>query len=217
MTTLREQTDARMAKTRQVKPEFMKTIDDLMADAKAFEGGDDAVPVGERAPDFELPDARGETVSLSGLLEAGPVIVMFYRGSWCPYCNLQLRAMQERLADIHALGAQLVAISPQVPDESLSQVERDALEFVVLSDQDAEVAARYGVAWKIPDVIVEHMRNDRKMDLADVNNGNGSVLPIPATFVVGTDGGVAWRHADVDYRTRPEPSEVLAALQVLVG
>lgn len=213
MKSLQQQTNAQIEKTRLAKPEFMQAIDDLMATARKFEEGGAAIAIGQRAPDFELPDARGEAVSLSGLRAKGPVVVTFYRGSWCPYCNLQLRALQARLTDIRALGADLVAISPQKPDESLTQTERDALEFTVLSDQDARVAAQYGVAWEVPKLILEHMRKDRNLDLAEINNGNGSVLPIPATFVLGPDGVVAWRYVDVDYRTRAEPEDVVAALR----
>jgi peroxiredoxin len=216
MKSLQQQTDDQIARTRQAKPEFMQAVDDLMATARKFEEGGAAIAIGQRAPDFELPDALGEAVALSCLCAKGPVVVSFYRGSWCPYCNLELRALQTRLGDIRALGADLVAISPQKPDESLTQTERDALEFTVLSDQDARVAAQYGVAWEVPELILEHMRKDRNLDLAEINNGSGRVLPIPATFVLGRDGVVAWRYVDVDYRTRAEPEDVVAALRNLI-
>jgi peroxiredoxin len=128
---------------------------------------------------------------------------------------LQLRALQARLADIHTLGAQLVAISPQVPDGSMTKDEMHDLEFLVLSDQDAKVASQYGVAWQVPEFLAEHMRVDRKLDLEAINNGNGSVLPIPATFVIGQDGVVTWRYVDVDYRTRSEPEDIIQALKLL--
>ncbi|WFB36840.1 peroxiredoxin-like family protein [Kiritimatiellota bacterium B12222] len=216
MNTLREQTDAQIEKTRQAKPELMRGIDEIMERAGQIEQGRDARTVGEQAPDFELPDTRGLKVSLSELLRAGPVVVTFYRGGWCPYCNLQLRALQGRLEELQGWGAQLVAISPEVPDGSLTKAEREALGFIVLSDQDARVAARYGVAWEVPETILAHMRTDRNLDLADINNGNGSVLPIPATFVISGAGEVVWRYVDVDYRKRAEPSEVIAAVAALV-
>jgi peroxiredoxin len=128
---------------------------------------------------------------------------------------LQLRALQARLADIHTLGAQLVAISPQVPDGSMTKDEMHDLEFLVLSDQDAKVASQYGVAWQVPEFLAEHMRVDRKLDLEAINNGNGSVLPIPATFVIGQNGVVTWRYVDVDYRTRSEPEDIIQTLKLL--
>lgn len=147
MTSLKQQTEAKVAAGRQANPDFMKGIDEVIAEAKAFQQGGDALAVGQRVPAFELPDAEGNLVSSADLLAKGPLVVTFYRGSWCPYCNLQLRALQARLADINALGAQLVAISPQVPDGSLSKNEISEMDFIVLSDQNAKVAAEYGVAW----------------------------------------------------------------------
>ncbi|GGB59187.1 hypothetical protein GCM10011607_19780 [Shewanella inventionis] len=143
-------------------------------------------------------------------------MVTFYRGSWCPYCNLQLRALQARLSDINALDAQLVAISPQIPDGTMTQDEISNMDFEVLSDQDAKVAALFGVAWQVPAFLSEHMRVDRKLDLDAINNGNGTILPIPATFVVDRAGKVVWRFVDVDYRTRAEPNDIIDAIRTQV-
>ncbi|WP_405248108.1 peroxiredoxin-like family protein [Cellulophaga sp. Asnod2-G02] len=215
MKKLREQTDAKIAAGRKNNPEFMKGVDAIIKKEKEFQQGKNALKIGEKAPNFELPNPEGKTISLATLLDKGPVVVTFYRGSWCPYCNLQLRALQASLADIHALGATLVAISPEVPDESMSTNEINSLGFSVLTDQDATVASHYGVAWEVPAFLIEHMEVDRKLDLKKINNGNGSILPIPATFVVGTDGLVQWSYVDVDYRTRAEPEEILEALRKL--
>lgn len=215
MTSLKQQTIAKVAAGRQANPGFMKEVDEIIAKAKVFQQGSEALDLGETATSFVLPNQHGKSISLDDLLKNGPVVVTFYRGSWCPYCNLQLRALQARLGDIHALGAQLVAISPQVPDESLTKDEICAMEFYVLSDQNATVAAQYGVAWQVPEFLSEHMRVDRKLDLDVINNGNGSILPIPATFVIGRDGIVKWRFVDVDYRTRSEPDDIIEALKCL--
>ncbi len=215
MKSLREQTEAKVAMGRKANPDFMKGVDEILEQAKAFRQGADAIGPGRKAPDFVLPNADGQSVSLADLLEQGPVVLTFYRGSWCPYCNLQLNALQARLGEIHAMGARLAAISPQVPDGSMTPEELQALEFPVLSDQDAKVAAEYGVAWSVPEFLLEHMRVDRRLDLDAINNGNGHILPIPATFVIGRDGTVAWRYVDVDYRTRAEPDEILEALRSL--
>jgi peroxiredoxin len=213
MTSLKDKTDAQIEKTRQAKPEFMQAIDDIMITARKFEQGGSAISIGQQAPNFELSNAQGEHVLLSDLLENGPVVVTFYRGDWCPYCNLQLKALHSRLADIHMLGAELIAISPQMPDASVTKTVLNELQFPVLSDQDASVARQYGVAWEVPDLILEHMRKDRNLDLAVINNGNGNVLPIPATFILDRDGIVLWRYVDVDYRTRGEPSDIITALE----
>jgi len=215
MKSLREQTDAKIASGRHANPDFMKGVDDIINEAKAFQQGEDAIKVGQQAPNFELPDPTGKAVGLDSLLKNGPLVVTFYRGNWCPYCNLQLRALQARLSEIHALGASLVAISPQVPDDSMTKDEIYAMDFTVLSDQDAKVAADYGVAWEVPDFLLDHMRVDRQLDLETINNGNGNILPIPATFVLGRDGIVKWSYVDVDYRTRSEPDDIIEALKKL--
>ncbi|MCG1034974.1 peroxiredoxin-like family protein [Polaribacter sargassicola] len=215
MKTLKEQTDAKIAAGRKNNPNFMKGVDDIIAKAKSFQEGKDAIKIGEKAPDFQLPNPKGDSVSLSSLLEKGPLVVTFYRGSWCPYCNLQLRALQAKLSEIHTLGAELVAISPEVPDGSLTKNEINEMDFIVLSDQDAKVASQYGVAWEVPEFLMEHMRVDRNLDLKKINNGNASILPIPATFILGTDGVVKWSYVNVDYRTRSEPEEIIEALKAL--
>jgi len=213
MKTLKKQTDAKIAAGREANPDFMKGVDDIIDKAKAFQQGSDAIKLGQKAPNFELPNFEGKLISLNALLIKGPIILTFYRGSWCPYCNLQLNALQARLEDISAFGATLVAISPEVPDGSMSLDEMNELDFVVLSDQDANIASEYGISWKVPEFLVEHMRVDRNLNLETINNGNGSVLPIPATFVLDRDGIVTWRYVDVDYRTRSEPDDIIEALQ----
>ena len=215
MKSLREQTEAKIAQTRQANPDFMKSVDHIIEKANAIEQGKEAIKLNQQAPNFELPDPQGTVISSLDLLAKGPLIVTFYRGSWCPYCNLQLRALQARLTEIHALGAELIAISPQVPDGSMTKDEISEMDFIVLSDQDAKVASQYGVAWQIPDILLDHMRAGRKLDLETINNGNGTVLPIPATFILDRNGLVTWRYVDVDYRTRSEPDDIIAALQKL--
>jgi len=215
MKNLKEQTDAKIKAGRDANPEFMKNVDDIIAKAKKFQQGNKAIELGKTAPNFILPNPKGILILLANLLTQGPVVVTFYRGSWCPYCNIQLRALQDRLADIHALGAQLVAISPQVPDDSLTDDEISKMDFVVLSDQNANVASQYGVAWEVPEFLIEHMKKDRNLDLESINNGNSNILPIPATFIIDRDGIIAWRFVDVDYRTRSEPNDIIEALQSL--
>jgi len=215
MKSLREQTEEKIEQGRKGNPDFMQGVDDAIKKAKSFQEGKDAIKLGQKVSGFKLPNQTGKSVELTDLLKKGPVVVTFYRGSWCPYCNLQLNALQSRLAEIHELGAELVAISPEIPDGSMTQTEIDQLAFVVLSDQDAKVASQFGVAWHVPEFLTDHMRVDRNLDLDTINNGNGSVLPIPATFVIDRDGTVTWRYVDVDYRTRAEPEDIIEALNKL--
>lgn len=211
--TLKEQTDAKIEEGRTKNPKFMKTVDQLVLKSKEFKDGKNAIKIGELAPLFELPSANGSSISLKSLLLRGPVVLTFYRGSWCPYCNIQLRALQNRIKEIHGLGGELVAVSPEVPDQSMTADEISKMDFIVLSDQGAEIAEKFGIAWKVPEALQEHMRVDRKLDLETINNGNGNTLPIPATFIIGQDGKVTWSYVDVDYRTRSEPSDIIEELR----
>jgi len=173
--------------------------------------GASALAVGAMAPELSLPDARGGDVSLARLTAEGPVVIVFYRGAWCPYCDLQLRAYQEVLPQIRALGAQMIAISPQTPDESLSTAEKKALAFPVLSDAGNAVARRFGLVFRVPPGL-DAVHRSLGIDLARSNGDSSSELPVPAVFVIGPDGRVAFRHVDADYRSRLEPATLLRQL-----
>lgn len=213
MADLKTLTEAKIASGRKSNPKFMAGVDAIIDEAKVFQQGANAIKIGEKAPHFNLPNAQGQQVDLEALVKQGPLVITFYRGNWCPYCNLQLRALQERLDEIKALGASLVAISPQVPDGSMTTDDISKMDFIVLSDQDAKVASQYGVAWEVPEFLMEHMRVDRQLDLEKINNGNAHVLPIPATFILDRNATVIWNYVNVDYRTRSEPEDIIKALQ----
>jgi peroxiredoxin len=167
--------------------------------------------IGDRAPNFRLPDARGGEVELAELLSSGPVVAVFYRGAWCPYCNLQLAAFQGALDELTAAGAQLVAISPQTPDASLTHAERDGLRFHVLSDVENRVARDYGLVFTQPDTSTAVSR-EVGLELADYNGDDSHELPAASTFVILADGTVGFASISGDYRWRVGPEEVLAAL-----
>lgn len=173
-----------------------------------------AVKEGERAPDFELPNVQGKSVSLSALLERGPVVLAFYRGGWCPYCNLQLRAYQRILPEIRELGGQLVAVSPEPQDASLSTAEKNALEFEVLSDVDVTAARSFRLLFDLSERLKQTYIGMDK-DLSVMNADGQWHLPIPATYVIAQDGRVKLAFVDPEYRHRLEPSDILAALQRL--
>ena len=172
------------------------------------------IRAGDEAPDFTLEDPQGRTVSLGALLAAGPAVVTFYRGGWCPYCNIQLRAYQGVLAEITALGGRLVAISPQLPDGSLSTAEANKLTFDVLSDVGNRVARSYGLVWALPEELRAALRSNNKA-LPDINGDDSWELPVPATYVIARDRRVALAGIDVDYRNRLDPAAILDALRTL--
>ena len=170
--------------------------------------------VGELAPDFSLPDQHGQVVRLSELLAHGPVVVSFYRGDWCPFCNLTLRAYQAILPQITALGARLVAISAQTPDHSRATAEHKELTYMVLSDVGNVVSKRYGVAFTLP-AEVRPVYLALNSDVPDANGDGSWELPMPGTFVIGRDGSVALAFVDPDYTHRLEPEALLDGLRRL--
>jgi peroxiredoxin len=173
-----------------------------------------SLKVGDKAPDFDLPNASGKAIRLSELLQHGPVVVAFYRGGWCPYCNLELRALQKALPEFQKAGAQLVAISPQTPDSSLSTQQKDELQFQVLSDRHNAVARQFGLVFTLP----EEIRTIYKRfghDLAARNGDDSFELPFPATYVIGQDRIIRFAFVNVDYTKRAEPADILAVLREL--
>lgn len=180
---------------------------------RASFAGAEAVGLGARAPDFDLPGANGNHVVLNELLRSGPVVLTFYRGGWCPYCNIQLRAYQAVLPEIVEQGARLVAVSPQRPDGSLGTAEKNALTFDVLSDVGNEVARSYGLVYALPEELRDALRSNDKA-LPTINGDESWELPVPATYVIAKDGRVALAFLDVDYRKRLAPEAILAALRI---
>ena len=170
-----------------------------------------ALKRGQAAPDSVLPNAVGLPIRLSDLWKTGPLIVLFYRGGWCPYCNLELRAWQQQVDAVARANARVVAISPQTPDNSMTTQQKNELSFEVLSDSSLEAARGFGVAFDMPDALVQ-LYSAAGNDLP-VLNGNGRwSLPVPATFVIDSAGIVQQAYVDVDYRNRAEPADVLVQI-----
>jgi peroxiredoxin len=174
-----------------------------------------AIGVNDTAPDFALPNPAGKSIVLKDLLRSGPVVLTFYRGGWCPYCNIQLRAYQGALAQITALGGRLVAISPQLPDNSLDTASKNTLTFDVLSDVGNKVSRSYGLVYSLPEEIRSVLRSNNKA-LPSINGDESWELPVPATYVVARDQRVALAYIEVDYRKRPEPEALLTCLKSLM-
>lgn len=194
-----------------VPAERVAMMESATADLKKTGIETHALQVGDHAPDLVLPDATGQAVRLSALWAKGPLVLIFYRGGWCPYCNLELRAWQQHLEKLGELGARLVAVSPQTPDNSLSTAEKNQLAYPVLSDSGLSSATAFGIAFELPKELID-LYGSVGNDLP-VLNGNGRwVLPLPATYVLGRDGQVLYAHIEADYRMRAEPSDVLGAL-----
>ncbi len=146
------------------------------------------------------------------MLDKGPVVLNFYRGGWCPYCNLELNAYQKHLQEINELGASFVAISPQTPDKSLSTAEKNELKFQVLSDVGNKIADQFGLVFKLPTELQE-LYNNFGISLPKFNGDESWELPMPGTYVISKDGNVQYAFADADYTKRAEPDEVIVKLE----
>jgi peroxiredoxin len=169
---------------------------------------------GDVAPEFTLTDSDGKPVSSRELLARGPLVISFYRGVWCPYCNLELQALQAALPGIAARGASLVAISPQTAANSRKSQRDNKLDFPILSDAKSEVANAFGVRFALQDYLIE-LYKGFKNDLPTSNDDPSWVLPMPARYVIGTDGMIAYAEVNPDYTQRPDPSELLPVLDRL--
>lgn len=202
----------RMRRPAEVTELFDRCIDEVRVQGVV----ERALGVDAAAPSFELPDALGSKVRLTQLLVTGPVVLSFYRGGWCPYCNLELRAYAERKTAFSAVGVQIIAISPQRPEISLSQVERERLPFTVLSDVGNHVASSFGIVHTVPTEL-EAVYDRSGHDLAGVNGQiSGAIsLPLPATFVVDRTGIIRFAAVSADYKDRADPDDVLAVASSL--
>lgn len=170
-----------------------------------------AVGAGDRVIDFTLADQNGDSVNLKTLLRNGPVVITWYRGGWCPYCNITLSFLQEKLPEIKAAGGQLVAITPELPDSSISTSERHGLGFPILWDVGNTVARKYGLVFKLTDAVAEHYQQG--FDLHAYNDDDSDELPLAATYVVDHRGKIHYSVVCEDYRKRAEPNHIIGMLR----
>lgn len=168
---------------------------------------------GDKAPNFTLKNAKGESVTLYDELKNGPVVLIWYRGGWCPYCNLTLKRLQEEMPNFKKYGASLVALTPELPDSSLSTVEKNEISFQVLSDIGNKVAKDYGVVFELTDAVAKRYQDG--FNLHQYNGDESNALPLAATYVIDKNGKIVYAFLDADYRNRAEPKDILNSLKNL--
>jgi len=191
---------------------FHRATAELVASGQAGR----ALKAGDRAPSFVLSDADGATVSSEERLARGPLVLTFYRGIWCPYCNMDLQAIEAAAADIRALGASLVAISPQTAANSRRSQRENNLSFPVLNDAGGAVAEAFGLKFRLPDDLIA-VYGQLGVDLPKINGDPSWTLPMPARYVIGRDGVIAYAEVNPDYTHRPDPEELLPTLRSLLA
>lgn len=195
-----------------VPPAVIETMRRATAELVASGAAARALKAGDKAPDFTLKDPDHQPVSSADLLAKGPLVISFYRGVWCPYCNMELQALQAALPEFEALGASLVAISPQTAANSRKSVRQNELGFPILSDPHNDVADAFGLRFALPDYLVD-LYKGLKNELPTFNDDPSWTLPMPARYVVGQDGTILYGEVNPDYTRRPEPEDMLPALR----
>ncbi|MGN8080825.1 peroxiredoxin-like family protein [Variovorax sp. 22077] len=195
-----------------VPPSVIETMRRATAELIASGAAQKALKAGDKAPAFTLNDANGKPVSSADLLRQGPLVVTFYRGVWCPYCNMELQALQAALPEIRGAGANVVAISPQLAANSRKSARQNELEFPILSDVQNDVAAAFGLRFELQDYLVE-LYKSLKNDLPAFNGDPSWTLPMPARYVIAQDGTIVYAEVNPDYTHRPDPSEMLPAIR----
>jgi len=186
---------------------IMKKADESLASSLP----DPGIKVGKMAPDFTLKNAFGEEINLKQELRKGPVILVFYRGAWCPFCNMHLHVLQQSLPQFKKYGAQLITITPQTPDKSAEQIGKDGYPFQVLSDLDSQVMKDYKLYFEIPDDLVSVYKHVG-LDIEAFNGKGRNVLPVPGSFVIDKNGIVRAMQARTDYKLRMEPEAIIDAM-----
>jgi peroxiredoxin len=170
-----------------------------------------ALKAGAKMPVFKLKDATGKTVESRDLLKQGNLVVVFYRGSWCPFCNLYLRNLQKNMPQIKAAGGNLVAVSVENPDNSLKVSKKNELDFTVLSDPNLTLARKFGIVYQMPSE-TDELYKSRGLDVAKHNEMERAELPLSATYVVNRKGEIVYAYLEPDYKKRAEPQTIIETL-----
>ncbi len=211
--SLQEKLDSfRDAFQKRQPPEVVETMRQATADLVASGQAGRALKVGDAAPAFSLPDEDGQLVSLQELLAKGTLVLTFYRGTWCPYCNTDLQALQAEMPAIEAAGGTMAAISPQTAVNSRKALRDNRLAFPILTDRGNEVAAAFGLRFQMPDDLIAVYKSFGN-DLAVVNNEPSWTLPMPGRYVIAASGRILHAEVNPDYTRRPEPSTLLPILR----
>jgi peroxiredoxin len=218
MSTLAERLGSIREKYRKMlKPELAERLERHIEDLRRDGSVARALKAGDRAPAFTLSDQRGVEVSSARLLANGPLVVSFYRGTWCPYCNEEVSALASVYDRMRAMGAELVTITPQSAENAQNYLTQHPVPFAILVDPDAKVAEAFGLAYTFPNYLSDLYKTVFSNDLAFVNASKTWRLPFPGRYVIAPDGIIADAHVDADYRFRPDPADTLAAIARLLS
>lgn len=195
----------------QLREDILNAFGSSVEDLKTKNIEENSIQVGQQIPEFSLPNAFGEKIYSTQILNKGKTILAFYRGSWCPYCNLELKFLQDNLSRIKEKNAVLIAVSPQNPDHSLTMVEKNNLEFEVLTDHNNDFAKKLGIVFQLQEFVLPYYQ-DFGIDLSLFNNNRENTLPVPAVFVVDENSKIIYKFLDVNYMNRVDIEELIQVL-----
>jgi peroxiredoxin len=207
----KELSDFAVQMSKQAPPEVLQTMGGEIS--KLAQSGivENAKSVGDKAPGFTLENSKGEDVSLNELLEKGSVVLSFNRGNWCPFCNLEFKALQESVAEIKDAGANLVVISPQLPIMSRELKHKNGFEYDILYDKSNEVAKKFGIAFALPEPL-RPIHEAFGMDIPAHNGDNTFELPLAATYVINKRGEITYAYLNANWMERAEPEDFIGSL-----
>lgn len=189
---------------------FLTTLITIAASAQDKPEG---LFINSKAPDFSIKDQNGKMVSLKELRKKGPIVIVFYRGNWCPYCNKELKNLQDSLELITAKNAQVIAITPEAAEGITKTVEKTGAKFPILYDADAKLAKAYQVAFDVDEKTAKRYKSF-DIDLLAINKQKDvPVLPVPAVYIVNKDGSVTYRYFEADYKRRVSVRELLEQIK----
>lgn len=212
MGALRDEIDTyNAAKKERVPAEILATMAESTEKLKRSDIEGRALKTGDTMPDFELPNQHGERRRLSDYLAESAVVLNIYRGGWCPYCNMEMKALQDVLPEIESRGARLIGMAPETPDKAMSTADRNEVTFDILSDAGNRVAEQMGLVFELPEAL-RPIYEKLGIDLPAYNGDDSFKLPVPATYVIGQDGVIIHDFVNADYTVRLEPSEIVAKL-----
>lgn len=213
--TLQEQLDTfKAAFETQAPAEAINAFERSIVELIGSRQAERTLKAGDRLPDFILGDSNERAVSSRDLLAGGPMVLTFYRGAWCPYCNIELRALEEAVGEITARGAQLVAVSMHNAENNRKARHDNNLSYPILTDFGGALADKLGIRWVLPDYLAQ-IHKSFKVELPVIHNDGKWTLPMPARYVVAQDGTIVYAEVTPDYTSRPEPSDLFPILDQL--
>ncbi|ANQ51173.1 AhpC/TSA family protein [Flammeovirga sp. MY04] len=195
--------------------EFTSVMHQATADLIASGIGDQILKEGDKAPEFSLPNQDCKVVALSELIKDGPAVVTFYRGVWCPYCNTDLGYLKRYQKELEKYNAKLISISPQIAEKNQEIIDRQRLDFDLLSDKGNDVAAKFGLRWTMEGALKDLYDNNFNIHLPSYNGDDSWTLPVPARFIIGTDGIIKYAEFSIDYTQRPDPEVLEGVLKTI--